>query len=89
MQRMWQKFVNGKDGRPVIWQPPNLPIVLWAACRVAAHFTHTKPLHDTLDLMGTIALLVWAMSEIGWGASYFRQSLGLVIFGVTVAALLW
>ena len=89
MEKAWRTFVNGKDGEPVLWQRPNAPIILWAAAIVIAKFVHASPWHGVATGIGTLALGVWATMEIGWGASYFRRTLGLVVLIYTILSRLF
>ena len=84
MQKAWRSFINGKDGEPVLWQRPNAPIIVWAAAAIIAKFVHATPWHSVVSIIGTIALAVWAIMEIGWGASYFRRALGAIVLIYTV-----
>lgn len=80
MQKSWQKFVNGKNGEPVMWQRPNLPLFIWAFCFIIGHSVADQALHQALSIAGTVSLTIWAIAEIGWGTSYFRRALGVAIF---------
>jgi hypothetical protein len=84
MQKAWRTFVNGKDGEPVLWQRPNAPIILWAAATIVAKFVHASSWHAVVSGIGTIALAIWAILEIGWGASYFRRVLGVLVLAYTI-----
>ena len=86
MQNLWDKFVDGKDGKPVIAQRPNLPIILWAVFTLLAKFMHTSPWHGLFEVASSVSLAVWAILEIGWGASYFRRTLGALVLAFAIAS---
>lgn len=75
-------FTNKKD-KIVIWQTPNIPLVAWLAFFMLAKLLHTGNWHTWAGYLSKVSLLVWSILEIGWGASYFRRSLGLLVLSVT------
>jgi hypothetical protein len=90
MRNAWQKFIRDKNGTPVLWQPPNVPIILWAALGITARFVQHAPWHALLSVTSTMSLIVWALLEIGQGASYFRRTLGsLVLVYIVLSRLFW
>jgi hypothetical protein len=62
----------------VTWQWPNPTLILWAVFLVVSRFTHGT-LQHTCMLLSVIALGIWALLEIFWGASPFRRVLGAVV----------
>jgi hypothetical protein len=84
MQNAWRSFVNGPDGKPVMWQRPNVPIILWFVFGVGAHFIHASAWPTWLSVISALSLLIWALLEIIWGASYFRRTLGGVVLTYTI-----
>jgi hypothetical protein len=79
ISKLLNKFVRDKKGRVAIWQTPNVPLLGWVVCRLAA-FWADGHLKDTFDYVGTAFLLVWAYLEIIQGVSYFRRAIGLLVF---------
>jgi len=73
------KGIRDKNNKVVIWQRPNLLIIGWLACIVAARLLHAKNLHTGFAHLGTAFLFAWAYLEITQGASYFRRALGLLV----------
>jgi hypothetical protein len=84
MQKTWRKFVYGKDGTPVMWQRPNLALILWFVFSLSAHFIHANPWHRWLSGAGAVSLALWALLELIWGASYFRRTLGGLVLAYTI-----
>ncbi len=69
------------NGQLVIIQFPN--VSLWAAVAawIGLHWAAVSRWHMALEIVYTAALIVWAVQEIGWGASRFRRILGAVVLG--------
>ena len=74
-----KRFFVDKDGNLAVIQMPNAPIVAWLVFLILSNIWSTGSWHDLLSNLGTVSLLVWAVLEVGWGASYFRRALGLVV----------
>jgi hypothetical protein len=75
----FQKFFTNKQGKVVVWQSPNLPVVVWFIATVLSHLFATGRPHAVLGLISFGALFTWAWLEIFQGSSYFRRLLGLVV----------
>jgi hypothetical protein len=74
----WKRFVAGKDGDPVLWQPPNLPqLVGWAALLLSWPLGGAYGYVAGLISFG--GFFTWAWLEIFEGDSYFRRTLGGVV----------
>lgn len=76
---LFDRFFRDQEGNIVIIQPPNLPILLWAATTGLQLFNFGGRLQTGLELFSYGILFTWAWMEIFQGASYFRRSLGLVV----------
>jgi hypothetical protein len=79
---MSQSLFKDKNGRVVIWQTPNLPLMLWAVLAVTSRLVHS-PLAAWL---ATAFLFTWAFMEVSQGVNYFRRILGLLILAAVVRA---
>ena len=75
----WDRCIRDKNGHVVLWQRPNLPIIIWAVFTVLAHVLHGQPKHLS-QVVAFAALLLWSLLELFQGANYFRRALGLVVF---------
>ncbi len=76
-----------KEGKLVIFQLPNAPIVAWAALKLAMLFVADENLHASLEQLAAAVLFTWAYLEITSGASLFRRILGGLVMVVTVAGM--
>lgn len=87
MQRIWDKFWRDDQGRVVIWQSPNWPLIVWAIFTFLSLFFSGKVSHG-LSYAGTAALIYWSYLEIFKGANYFRRLLGLLILAYSIITLI-
>ena len=76
------------DGRIVIVQWPNLPLWAFIAAVAFRWLVHPSGLGGTITSgAATVALLVWAAIEIGWGVNPFRRALGAVVLATQLTSL--
>ncbi len=83
-QDVWNKFWRDKNGRIVIWQPPNLALAGWLvimATNLILKLGNAKPI---LEFLGTALLFTWAYLEVTAGVNYFRKTVGLVVVAYLV-----
>jgi len=73
------KIIRDKHGKVVMWQTPNITIILWALSTLLSDITGSGRWHNLFDLVAFGALFTWAWMEIFSGSSYFRRGLGAVI----------
>ena len=78
------KCIRDKNNKIVLWQRPNLLIIGWFLCILAARLFHTKHLHTGVANLGTGLLFVWAYLETTQGASHFRRLLGIIVAAAIV-----
>ena len=72
-------WFRSKDGRLVLWQPPNPALLVWFTALIVGRFSMT-PEHDrTVAGIQHGALLVWALDELLRGSSPFRRVLGAMV----------
>lgn len=80
-----ERFFKDKDGKVVIGQTPNAPILVWAVLLVANLFIH----NSHIGTLQNVFLFVWAYLELTDGVNYFRKALGAVIaLGIIVGILI-
>jgi hypothetical protein len=78
-------FRNRETGRLTVIQMPNLPLALFAACRITQ--TLVSPhgtARDALRWAGSVALAWWALDEMLRGVNPFRRLLGAAAAGFLI-----
>lgn len=76
-----------KDGKKVVAQKPNLPILL-AALFYSISWITTGEISSIFGWTGRLILLYWAYLEIISGVNLFRRVMGLVVVGFILVSLL-
>ncbi len=79
-----QNLFKDKDGRVVLFQKPNVPIIVWAISMVITRLSHGT-VQARFQLLAFIALATWAVMEMLWGVNTFRRILGAVVLLAIVA----
>ncbi len=79
-------FWNDKHGHFVVWQRPNALLMTWFGAFVLTVLLPTDWLGHVFSFVALIAILIWAVMELGWGVNYFRRSLGLGVILIFVAS---
>lgn len=79
------KLFKNKDGKVVIWQFPNAPLLVAIAAWLLRHFTEGT-LHTIGDGVFFGAILVWAGLEVFSGVNYFRRGLGLLVAALVISS---
>jgi Co/Zn/Cd efflux system component len=80
-----KRFFQDKHGKIVIWQMPNVPLWIWVGCSVLGWAMKRGIVHTAAGIIGTIALIVWALLEIFSGVNIFRRVLGIVVMGLILS----
>lgn len=75
----FDQIFRDDQGNIVIAQPPNLSLATWMGASLLKLVVSEGPAHIGLDIVASIALVIWAMQEIFDGVNYFRRGLGLVV----------
>jgi hypothetical protein len=83
----WDKFFKDSQGKLVVWQTPNVLLIIWFVSALGDKLFKTGQPHVVLYWISTIALVIWAGLEVFRGASYFRRMLGLVVLGFVLTRL--
>jgi hypothetical protein len=79
-------FEDRKTGRLVLWQWPNIPLWVWIASMVVGRFV-SGGIATAVGAVGSVALAIWAVLEIGWGVNPFRRILGGLVLAAIVVGL--
>jgi hypothetical protein len=81
-------FVNRRTGGITVAQWPNVALSVFIITVIGRQFDRTSgPFHDFLVVLGTAALVVWALDELIRGVNPFRRLLGLVVLLATLSSL--
>jgi hypothetical protein len=76
---LFDRLFRDAAGQIVIWQPPNLPILIWLSATLLKLVFQTGQVKLVLDLLAFSSLLYWSFLEITQGVNYFRRDLGIVV----------
>lgn len=75
----FNQVFRDRDGKIVIAQMPNLPIIVWAVASILKIIFSTGRLNIGLELIAFGSLFTWAWEELFQGVNYFRRTLGLIV----------
>jgi hypothetical protein len=67
------------EGKIVLGQPPNLPIIVWIGATLLKMIFATGQINTGLELIAFGTLFTWAWEELFQGVNYFRRALGLIV----------
>lgn len=67
------------EGKIVIAQLPNLPIIVWIVATLLKMIFVTGQINTGLELLAFGSLFTWAWGELFQGVNYFRRTLGLIV----------
>lgn len=76
-------LVRDRAGRIVLWQTPNLPLLIWAGAWLVAGLLPGS-WHHLVRLVGGVSLFVWAVLELFDGVTPLRRLLGLAVLVLMV-----
>jgi hypothetical protein len=74
------KTFRDSNGRIVLAQMPNLPLIVWIVANLLALFFTNGKINTVLVLLADGSLFTWAWMELFQGVNYFRRLLGLAVF---------
>jgi len=79
-------FFKDKQGRIVIAQTPNLPLIVWFIVTIMnLIWSDNHPrVHYVLNLLSFGFIFTWAWLEIAYGVNYFRRTLGLLVIIIAI-----
>lgn len=76
---LFDRTFRDSEGKIVIAQPPNLPLLVGLAATLLELVFPGGKLQIGVDLVAFGALFTWAWQEVFEGVNYFRRSLGLIV----------
>ena len=74
-----RKFFEDKNGKLVVGQQPNLPILTWLTATLISLFWEGDTASKIAQLIAYGALFTWAWLEIFESTNSFRKVLGLLV----------
>ncbi len=74
--RIWNSFFEDKHGNVVIYQRPNILIIVAFASSSVALMTNKGLIHAFAAWVAIIAWLAWSILEVVFGDSHFRKTIG-------------
>lgn len=81
---LFDKIFRDSDGKIVLAQMPNLPLIVWIAASLLKLVFTTGVGNTGLDALAFGSLFTWAWLELFQGVNYFRRALG---FGVLIGVI--
>ena len=82
---LFDKIFRDSEGKIVIAQMPNLPLIVWIVASLLKLVFTTGKINTALDALAFGSLFTWAWEELFQGVNYFRRALGLgVLTGLLV-----
>ncbi|NJL64572.1 MAG: hypothetical protein HC903_25550 [Methylacidiphilales bacterium] len=86
---LFDRTFRDGDGKIVLAQMPNLPIIVWLTASLLKLVFTTGEINTGLDVLANGSLFTWAWLELFQGVNYFRRALGLlVLIGILVTKML-
>jgi hypothetical protein len=76
---LFNKVFRDSEGKIVLAQMPNLPIIVWVAATVLKLIFTTGKINIGLEVIAFGSLFTWAWEELFQGINYFRRALGLLV----------
>lgn len=83
---LFDRTFRDSEGNIVIFQMPNLPILVWLTATLLNLISTTDSIHTGLDALAFGSLFTWAWLELFQGVNYFRRSLGLIVLLGAIAS---
>lgn len=82
-------FRSREDGRIVVAQWPNVPLGIFLVASAVGRLVDPQgDVRTAVQVVGGIALAVWAADEVVRGVNPFRRGLGAVMLALLVRRLL-
>jgi hypothetical protein len=79
-------FFKDKQGRIVLFQMPNAPLICWFILVILNFFwNNNQPKVDyILQMLRFGFIFTWAWLELTSGVNYFRRALGLLVLIIVI-----
>ncbi len=76
---LFNKIFRDREGKIVLVQMPNLPIIVWIVVSLLKLFFTTGKISTGLEIIAFGSLFTWGWGELLQGVNYFRRALGLLV----------
>lgn len=83
-----KKLFLTKEGKIVIGQSPDRPLILWAFFFFVAYVPPLNMLQQTFQSIASLFLFVWAYQELIRGVNPFRKIIGSITMLWIIASIL-
>jgi hypothetical protein len=83
---LFDQTFRDSEGKIVIAQPPNLPLIVWIIASLLKLIVTTEKINLGLDVVAFGSLFTWAWEELFQGVNYFRRALGLIVLVGLIAS---
>ncbi|MDF5709910.1 MAG: hypothetical protein PUP90_20135 [Nostoc sp. S4] len=83
---LFDQTFRDSEGKIVIAQAPNPPIILWAVASLLTLVFTSGKINVVLDVLANGSIFTWAWLELFQGVNYFRRALGLAVFIAIIAS---
>jgi len=83
---LFDRVFKDNEGKVVLGQMPNLPIIVWVTASVLKIVFTTGKINVGLDILAFGSLFTWAWEELFQGVNYFRRALGLFVLVGAIAS---
>ena len=78
------RWIRDPSGAIVVFQRPNLPLVVWMIARLLETFVDRGRPARLLDAIAFGALFTWSWLELFQGSAYIRRILGVGVLAAVV-----
>lgn len=75
---------NDSQGKVVVAQKPNLPIIVWALASLIRLVIDSGNLNRALDIIALTSIIYWALSEVVSGVNLFRKIIGVAVLLIII-----
>jgi hypothetical protein len=82
----FDNFFRDSNGKIVIGQSPNLPLIIWSAASLLKLIYKAGQINSGLDILAAGSLSIWAILELFQGVNYFRRMLGSIVLIALIAS---
>ena len=84
IKKTLRAFVTDDQGRIVIAQTPNVPLIGWFVLLPASFLIAEPPFHDLLAFFRAAFLFTWAYLELTQGVNGLRRTMGALVIAFLV-----